>query len=415
MRAIVVGVTAMLLIGTAMVSRAETKLDVAAENNRAIELSKAGKLGDAIKIWFRLLDGTPASYEHRWVFHKNVGRNFQKLSSLPQAWWHLSRCLKLATKTQKKPTQWRDEVAQALKADGYVRVTLSAGPSIFEVRPVTGEYGNWYQGPTTWWFKPGNVKLPIRLKDGTTIEKDIFVPDETASIIIELPRPAETGLLILEVKQASAEIFLGGNSVGFGRAELKVEEGDHHIEVKLDGFETWSKKVGILMDDRIVENVVLLPKTAGNDKPDPSIGTTRPKDKGKPRIATWKWVILGSSVVLIGAGAGTYWGWAASELEDAESAHETWIAEQTKAGNAPDGAAKDADWDDRYSSNVLAPEVISYVLWGLGGAGAIASVVLIIHEASTSKSTAKSSTLGHFNMAPTYHPGGGGFSLDFTF
>jgi hypothetical protein len=400
-RTIVVGTIATLLLTTlACPVLGQKKADVGTLNDRAIKLSKEGMLGKAIEIWVGLLETTEAEYAYRWVFHKNVGRNFQKLGKLPRAWWHLAQAKKLAPEDGVAKLGKRiDKLEKKLTKAGYRRITVSAN-RLGTFMPVDDELANWYPLPGIWWFKPGYVQFKVRSADGLVATQSEALTEDTDQIRAKMPAPVAMGRLVVVASPATSEIRVDGELLGVGRVETDLPEGDHEIAVTLAGYQPFNGSVGVLGEET-EEKAVLLTRI-----PD--------MDGSVSSLHKWHWIALGSSIALVGAGSGTYWGWGRSAAATERTAHLKWIDDWTaQVGQPPSEATKDNDWQIRVEESIRPAEITSYVLWGVGGAGLIASAIWILSDVGSATNGETAGTTPIF--APMISADGKGLTLQFSF
>jgi len=335
----------MILLGATEAAGQGVEDKFVAMNDQAIELSRAGKLGEAIGIWFDLLDDTSAEYPHRWVFHKNVGRNFQKLGALDRAWWHLDKSRQSSDgENDEQVHRWINELEAGLTRDGWKKVHVT-GTAAGEFAPQSDDLRRWYPLPTDWWFKPGRQRLSVRVAPEHEGAAELVLDPETTQVTLEMPK---------------------------------------HEEVV------------------VVQPIVPAPAVVTQE--------TRGSTAGP-----WVWAALATGGALLGAGAGTYWGWGSLALSDAEAAHKDWVADETALGHPPTEAEKDADWDSRLDSAVAPAEVTSYVLWGLGGATLAAGAVLFFLHSGESTGDNDGAERGDGFSLGSWHSRCGTNGLDLRF
>ena len=397
-----------LLVLAVPSGHAEEQDTIATKNDRAIELSKKGMLGKAIEIWFELLDIAGPEYAFRWVFHKNVGRNFQKLEKNQRAWWHLSKAVDLAPEKEKDKLQKRlDKLELKLISGDYIRIKLVAS-RFGQFLPVDDELARWYPLPTVFWLKPGRLNIRVRAtKEGEGSPQKYLLKPAARSLHVTVPMPSEKGHLVVVCDQPTAEIRLNDKLLGIGRIETQADEGDHTVTVFLRGYITHVAKVGVVSGETEELSVLL--------KPDES--ETGGGQKAGSGVKTWELAVFFSSLAVVGAGFGTYYGWAGSELNDQETAHSQWVNTLSVAGSPATEAEKNADWKRRLDKHVVPAEVTSYVLWGLGGAGlALSTVVMIVDGTSSTTSEISETSKVLPILSPAVFSGGGnGIRVQFTF
>lgn len=269
------GLVALLLLMTPAAFAQDVEDEITRRNDQAIELSRSGKLADAIRIWFELLDTTPADYSHRWVFHKNVGRNFQKLESHDRAWWHLDKARQSPDgEKSDQVKQWLAEEDAFLTKSGWVKVHLAA-IGTGEFMPVSDELSRWYPLPSDWWFRPGLYQLPVRGAPGKEATADFTVHPGTVQLMLDVPQAPGTGTVLVVADQALAAIRIDDRPAGLGRAEVELEPGSHRVQVSLEGFLNWEKTLDVKEGERIEEAVRLQPV------PPPVVAIEKGEDEGE--------------------------------------------------------------------------------------------------------------------------------------
>jgi len=296
--------------------RSQDRPDIALLNNRAVELSLKGDFERAIRIWLRLVDHVGDDHEYGWVFHKNIGRNYQKLGRHAEAWWHLERCLAPTSEDAALVGMWRQEVEEHLTQE-HVRVSLEADAPAAAVRIAEGDDATWYKTPLEWWFRPGahTVLVKARNQDPHKISfhKISFeVTDETNRLTLSLP------------------------------AEEKLADKPPPVPVS---------------------PIPVLPKNGSSDS----------------GVPAWKWFILGGAGALAAGGAVTFH-LASSNLNEQQDKHDEWKRKTFPPDGTISPGDEDAvqnDWDNRFEDEVRPLEVTSYVLWGLASATLVTSAILL--------------------------------------
>ena len=374
------------------------EVDVGKLNNQAIELSKQGEYEKAARIWLSLLDKLGPDYKHAWVFHKNVGRNFQKLNRYPLSWWHLDRCLMLTRGDSKHAKKWVNEVEKALERK-HVKIRLEVEPPGEQVRLGEGADRTWYKAPLTWWFLPGKQSVEVRAEAGEPEQMSFRVASEMEVVKLSLPR---YGSLVVLSDKEYTEIFVAGEPAGKGRVELKLKEGEYRLEARAEGFEPWVKDAVITGGGMTREEVVLKP-VPGIEKP----------VTVEAEVPPWKWFVLGGAAALAAGGGVTFY-MASVNLDDQRSKHDKWFESyQREHGESPKPADVDADWNDRVDTHVQPLAITSYLLWGAAGAAAITGAILLYPHLTATPSSPDDGPVGF--ISPIYLPSGGGFSATWQF
>ncbi|MFH1531562.1 MAG: hypothetical protein ABIK09_12610 [Pseudomonadota bacterium] len=382
---------------TANAAHADDATSVATQNNEAIRLSKEGDLDPAIGIWLTLLAETGTDYEFRWVFHKNIGRNFQKLGRLPEAWWHLTQAWELSGggKSQKLLT-WVGEVETAM-GGSHTKVHLEGELDGTTVRFSTDRHGYAYRTPMEWWFLRGDHLVRVTAPNREAAARNFTVDEQTQTVTLSLPLPEGLGILVLRADPA-AELLVDGVVQGVGDVEIETTAGPHVVESRVGGLQRWIGEVEVPSRGTLTKDV-RAPVTA----PPPP----------EPRVAPWTWALLAGGVAAV-AGGGVTWWLAGENLDDQRGAYRGWLDDQYHLdGAVPMGKETEAtkEWNSRVASKVTPVQISSYALWGVGGAAIAASAVLIgldLARSGDADTTVQT-------VQPWALPGGAGLTTTFSF
>jgi len=349
-----------------------------AKNAKAIKLSKGGDLDGAIALWKELLEETQADYPHRWVFHKNIGRNHQKQGRNIDAWASYGKAREIKGSSDKKMSKWLGEVEEELSRERE-RVTVRSDTAGARVLFRNADLEGWRNTPVEWWFAPGSYEVEVDVPLRDRFETRFTVTSGVRKVMLKSPR---TGRLVVTASETDAEILVDGKSVGKGHLEKGVSVGKHAVEVRLAGYETWTGEVAV-QGGRIASQTVRLKKLHVDvpvEQPVPGDG-----QKGGGAARTWGWVLLSSAVALAGGGGGTYY-MASGAADEQRTEHSRWIGEQWGTGGAVPANKMDevdADWQQRMDDNVRPLEVATYALWGTAGAAAVTGIILLAVDASS--------------------------------
>jgi len=386
-----------LLLLAAIPARADDGTSVGARNKAAIELSKAGDLAPAIGIWLALLSETGTDYEYRWVFHKNIGRNYQKLGRHPEAWWHLTQAWELSGGGKsKKLLAWVGEVESAM-SETHTKIRLEGDVEGTTVRFPEDEHGYVYRAPLDWWFPHGEALLRVSAPNREAAARGFTVTSESRVERLVLPLPTGLGVLVLR-GDPDAELLLDGAVVGTGEAEVETTVGTHIAEARVDGVQRWVGEVEVLSR-----------KTVTQDMRTPVVSPPPPG----PKVAPWKWVLLAGGVAAVAGGGVTWWA-AGKNLDDQRGAYASWLDTTYGLGGAvPAGseAAATKEWDDRVARKVTPMQISSYALWGVGGAMVVTSAVLVGLDLADDEDA----TTAVHTVQPWALPGGAGLTTTWTF
>ncbi len=154
------------------------------------------------------------------------------------------------------------------------------------------------------------------------------------------------------------------------------QPGTYSISITHDGYHPKEETLVVKSGKAPTVKIVLVAKKIDRPSKDPTVvGTSAPTDAGKPavrKIPGWKWALLGGGLALA-AGGGATWmvGWdKGNSLNDEFSGH-------VAPGQV---AARKAKYDQRWEDEVTPLQLSSYVLWGVGGAAAVAGLVLLLTD-----------------------------------
>lgn len=388
-----------LLVLTANTA-AQDKPDIAARNKEAIELSQQGELEKAIFVWLQLLKDTPGSYKHRWIFHKNVGRNYQKLAMLPEAWWHLERSLKLRGAPDEKAFRWRNVVETAL-ARKHARIRVYVQGKNGAVKVGEGQHGAWRKTPFYWWFPLGEQRVTIRAEGVAAVPVDFKVGSEVE--VLELSPPTH-GMVVLDILPATAILTVDKTPVQPGTTELRLKAGEHEIAAASPQFIGDSKTFTVVAGKSQSVSLHLQKKVLIPPKPDP---------KPEPPTAWWKWTVFGVGAAMVLAGGVTY-AVADSRLSDEKKAHQDWRVVQGLTGSLSSAQSQQvaSDWDARLSDRVEPLEYGSYALWGAGAAAVVTGAVLLYPDLF---GTAKEGQNRKVSLFPMLTDTAAGMKMEWTF
>ena len=347
------------------------------KNARAIALSKGGDLDGAIALWQELLKETPADYQHRWVFHKNIGRNHQKLGRNIEAWANFRTGRDIKGSDDDKMAKWLGQVEEELAKEHH-KVTVRADTSGARVRIKNTSLKGWHNTPFEWWFEPGEYEAEVDTPMRKSFRAAFVVSRAEASVMLKSPK---IGRLLVETNEPEAEIVVDGTVAASGHLERGFVVGRHMVEVRLAGFESWRGELEVLAG-RITSKTVTLkaiPGAGGLVEPPP----VEP-EPGVPALRVWGWVLLGSAAVIAGGGGGIY-ALATGNVDEQTDLHNLWVNERFGLDGAVPANKQgevDADWTRRMDEHVKPLEYASYALWGTAGAAAITGAVLLIVDAS---------------------------------
>ncbi len=375
--------------------------------NEASDLADKGLYEEAIAIWLMVADAIPEKY--RPTVQVNLGLAYKKLGKLPQAHHHLSRFL-VAKPQDPDATAWLAETVGELRRT-HVLVHVRCRPEDARVF-VQGESKEGYACPFDWWFEPGR-RLLRGEKEG--FEQKLEVVDVTAGrpeqdVLLELVSAEQWGYLEVPGTGKSVQVFLNGMLEGRVPFRRKLKPGSYELMVGRPGELPWKKQISVVAGQTLVETPELAPPE--EKKPEETLaaqlGTpvhvAAKAEEESGAGSWWKWSLVGAGVVAAATGGAL--GYLAMDAN-----------EQLKR-DYPDGTAENPApiqhknlYDKGYDEQVQPKIVSSYVLYGIGGAMAIAGgVLLLVGNGSGGESK---DTEGKLGLAPVLLPDGA--SMSFTF
>ncbi len=105
---------------------------------------------------------------------------------------------------------------------------------------------------------PGKYKIKIKMSGYATWCQSVDVkPSKETSLTAVLQ--GKDCSVVIESNPSKAEIFIDGNNAGVTPVTIKnVKTGEYFFEVKLDGYETWSKEINVEAEKETYLNAELL-------------------------------------------------------------------------------------------------------------------------------------------------------------
>ena len=297
--------------------------------NQGVDLVRSGKTGEAIELWLGILDDIDEAY--RPNVHKALSVAYRKQGSLPEAWHHLAEYLRTKEGQDLKAGALLEKVEGELAVD-HQKIAVSCRPDGTSLHLSGAIAGVAYPCPLTWWFVAGKYSV-LATADGfasRTVEIDVLERGGQAleEIVLE-PTPDD-----------------GGGQIA-GTANSQPSTG-----------EQWT--------------------SSSHNGSGPG-GIVKPAEpEGIP--SGWKWGLVGGGATLLTTGL-------ILQLA-AYSANEDLHDKYPMDVNSSDYASFKSSYESGYADDVRPKAVAAYVLYGLGGAAAVAGVVLFIVDSSRQKSTA---------------------------
>ena len=128
---------------------------------------------------------------------------------------------------------------------------------------------------TLWYIIPGRHEVIVGM-DGYEVWSEIVDVEEDKQKALMAVLKLKTGSITIESKPSNAKVYLDGEEVGATPDTLKsIVPGTHEVEVRMDGYEVWSKWVNIKAEKEKAMTAVLQLKTGSisinSDIPDAKI------------------------------------------------------------------------------------------------------------------------------------------------
>jgi hypothetical protein len=401
-------VSAILVMAAASATSLAQDKDPAAQLEQAEQLSKDGRVAEAMAIWEDVLPSVGTAMASK--LHARLGLGYRKFGKLPEAFYHLT----LHTGSTGSPDPKAvEDLAQLTKAlpKNWSQVEIVTTPDQATVYFGEGPEGKGYTTPITWWFKPGSHKIHLVKPSfqATTVALQVSQAGQKSVAAYTLSEDQRDGVLQVKGAEVGAQVFIDGLLEGTIPFHRKMKPGSYELMVGRPGLPVWKKQIVVVAGKDVIER----PRLKGDDKGGSLLPTTTDAEtvemlpekaidagpKRKP-AAWWKWAIAGGGVALVAIGGG---------LNSAAVARNDELKKEF-----PDGtywhrvpAENPVRYKEGYDNEVVPMATTAYVLYGVGAAAAVTGAILLfIPEASpATKAT----------VAPLVAPDTAGisFSLDF--
>lgn len=313
----------------------------------------------------------------------NIGLCYERLGEDAQALAHYQQFLKAAPSGHKTRSNVEKQLAKLRqKLRGNKReVNLQSQPGGATVTVDSREVG---QTPTVVFLDPGRHVIELRLKGYEPLRREILIVKGPAlSLDYSLQRLEETGWLTVTCNVPGAEIFLENELIGKTPLRRKgLKHGRYVVKVSAPGYREMQERVTIEAGRTTMlrASLVKLPSVT----PTPSPVTSNDRRKLGDRLWIAGWVTFGVSFSAAIAGTALFFVGRKNatdlnqELSQYGKDHPT--ATQDEANKA-------INFDSRWTRKVKRNLYAAYALWGIGGAGLVASAVMLALAPSYRKSS----------------------------
>jgi len=347
---------------------AQEAQDPAARLAKARELADGGRLAEAMKVWEDVVGLLPEG--ERTPVHLELAKACRKFGRLAEAWYHFDKYIRTAAQPVPEATTERETVEKAL-ARTHCRVDFSSEPAGAVLHfDETGE-GPGYATPFTFWVKPG-MQMLTGMLDGYEMRSIQFAScaaGSSAAQKLTLTPLEQFGVLQLAGQEIGAEVFLNGRPEGTIPFRKKVAAGTWEVVVSKPGRPAWRAQIVVPAGGTVVERPDI-PKSG-------KIEEIRPVETGDEGGSSWwKWAMVGGGVALVGVG-GTLNGMAYTRNEDLKKKYPDGTLWNPVSPKVP------ALYQQEYDNDVQPMATGAWILYGVGGAAAVAGAVLLIVDAAS--------------------------------
>ncbi len=328
-------------------------------HTEGINLAKQRKFSEAVAKFEASLKLNP----HPVTMH-NLGRAWEALGDLPQAWDFFARALEQDYEYAKDGREYLNRIGATLARD-HTRVTVRVTPSTAKVTFSHPERGprTFTASPFSTWLRTGTQGVDVSHPEFRGRQESLtLAAGETRELeYVLVPRP-RLGFLRVSVNVPNALVLLSGRTLGRSPLEVvPIETGAYQLEVKAAGFKPFVQPLTVVQDTE-TEVPVTLEADAGYS------GAVAEDSDGTP--AWVGWAFIGAGTALAGGGLGMF-------------LHGDGQAEDLAARFAPNAgenqtAENKAAYRAAYASDVRPWQIGSAIVFSAAGALALTGVGLLI-------------------------------------
>ena len=373
--------------------RAEDPDKASELNTKAVEAYKAEKFMEAVDLWLQAVE--LGSLEQRIKLHRNLGSVLYRLERLPEAWYHMSSYL-AQTEGGHEDVETAREQIEGKPAESHVRVLIITQPDGAQVTLPPGDRLHQVHSPVEWLFEPGRYEVEVA-KDGHEAGHfELYVTRDGQKEFSFQLNPTH-GMLRLVGGAEGCRVFVDEIHKGGLPYEESLPAGTHDVLVEFPEGGKWSslESVDGGGSTEVVVPEAVVPVIGGPDiPPDPG------PEQGSSQL--WKWLVLGSGVVIIGVG-GVFTALAYRGLGEYDDLKARWPdLASTTDHDYPDYLA---EFDDVWPEHVQPHLTASYICYGVGAAAVAVGAAALIFLGDNEDVT----------ISPLLAPGVAGFGLDVSF
>lgn len=390
-------VIALLVPGVAKAQNKRTPEELAKLEEQAWKAADSGDFKKAIAIWEEIMDEIAG--EGRNAIQKNLASAYLMLKEYPASWYYLTTYLENTSRKDVKAARQLEKLERKLNST-HRKVFITCDPEAASVYFGLEATGTAYKCPITWWFKPGKQFVYVT-KDGfrpQSAQYDVRERGEKGAWTVKLAELPQYGVLVVKGEGKAIQVFLNGMLEGKVPFKRKLKQGTYELMVGQPGKMPWKKTVEVKPNQTTVEEPPPAQPTAvpggagkaslsgadGKTDGTVTIGAVAEPEKAPSKVGPI--VVLASGVGFVAAGA-------ILQIVGASKEGDVYARYKPGAwGGAGDPAthneavhAAQAEYEAAYSDEVQPFKTTSYVLYGVGGAAAVAGAVWLALQSGGSE------------------------------
>lgn len=412
---LVIALSAAFVCSAGLAQEKRSAEDLSRLEEEAWKAADAGDIQKAIDIWEGIMPEITG--EGRIVIHKNLAAGYGMLKNLPASWYHLTIYLEKIGKEDVKAARRLEKLEKAMM-ETHRKVFIACDPSGATLHFGIEATGPAYSCPVTWWFEPGK-QFVYAEKNGyraQTAQYDVRRRGEKGVWTVKLVELPKYGHLVVKGEGKAIQVFLDGSLEGTVPFKRKLKEGTYELMVGKPGEMPWKKTVVVKADATTVEEPPnARPEVAGEVDQGPGEGGQIPvvadqvSTTGRSKVGPV--VLLGGGVGLVVVGA-ILNGIGHGKEQDVYDryAPTAWDNSMPREEYNQGVANAQDNYKAAYADEVQPFKTWTYVLYGVGGATAVAGAVWLVLK-TTSEPEKKTDIV----VSPLMGPGtvGALFGMEF--
>jgi hypothetical protein len=378
-------------------------------SGEAMDAARSGKMEKAAEIWTEILDEVPP--ETQLNIHFNLALALRKLGRLPESWHHVTTYVHKTGRKDKKAGKLLRKIEEGLGKEGYTKSAIVCIPEGAQV--LLGKKGSkqrTYPCPLTWWFKPGKHPVGAQ-KEGYEIKAEqleIMAHGGAAAYTLKLnkKKTKSRGLLVIEGGGRAVQVFLDGMLEGKVPFRRKLKPGSYDLMVGKPGKMPWKKRITIKAGETLTERpdvaqeIVTKPPEKIPPAVAPTTVTAAPDARRRFKWEPWALIVTGGAVIIGGTVMQVV---AYSKNEDLRSEY------PQEPESYQQFLENKAGYESAFEGDVKPLRTTSFLLYGLGGAAALAGGIWLLVD------NPKENGRAGVAVVPLLAPGGAGATFSWGF